>query len=572
MKTSQIGALVISCMVVLSATPVSTSYKSKADAYPTIALCGTMPDWKSIIRDSVSKPVLFNNLGDFQFPIATQVKEAQQYFNQGIRLYYGFNHREAFKAFQYASKLDSSSAMCWWGQALALGPHINMPMMDSTSSFTAYDAIKKAIAIGSKNARENDFIVTQAVRYAKDFNTDRSALDAAYVEASRKLAEKYPTDADALALAGEAIMDVHYWDYWEYDGRPKTWTPEILNRLEGALTVNPLHPGANHFYIHAVEASKEPSKGSKSAERLQTLMPGAGHMVHMPSHIFIRTGQYEKGSHSNEKAAQADEEYFKTSFEEGFYSIAYYPHNYHFYWACSAFEGNYAKALRGAQKVQAKTNTEWMQAPEYSFLQHLYSTPIYTMVQFGKWKEILETPLSFKDQPYLTGVWSYAQGLAYCRQGGITKAEQCLKELKESQSKVAVPESAWINNPKNILKIAEKILDAELHAKAGKKNEAKQLYEDAVKAEDALRYNEPADWHKPVRQIYGAYLISINDFKRAEEMYREDLTMYPENGWSLLGLHQSLKGQRKNKEAEEVKKQFEKSWSRSDTKITASSF
>jgi tetratricopeptide (TPR) repeat protein len=212
-----------------------------------------------------------------------------------------------------------------------------------------------------------------------------------------------------------------------------------------------------------------------------------------------------------------------------------------------------------------------MQTPDYSFLQHLYATPIYTMVQFGKWNEIINTSLPFKEQPYLAGVWNYAQGLAYCRKGEISKAEKCLVDLKESQSKLTVPETAWINNPKNILKIAEKILGAEIYARAGKK-EAKQLYEEAVKSEDALRYNEPADWHKPVRQFYGSYLISIKDYKRAEEMYRQDLIMYPQNGWSLLGLHQSLRGQKKNKEAEEAQKQFKKSWSRSDTKITASAF
>jgi len=567
MRPTYLALLAAAGFVLLSANPLR---QSNPNPRP-IALCGTNPRALPFSADSTSVPVLFTNLGTFEFRITTKNSQAQAYFNQGMRLYYGFNHREAFKAFRHASSLDPSSAMCWWGQALALGPHINMPMMDSVSSYSAYDAIQKAIAIGSADVRERDFIEAQAARYAKDFTANRSALDNAYVESSRKLAEKYPNDADVLALAAEAIMDVHFWDYWEHNGAPKTWTPEILNRLEKAMTINPVHPGANHFYIHAVEASKEPGRALPSADRLQTLMPGAGHMVHMPSHIYIRTGQYKPGRIANEKAALADETYFKTSFEEGLYSLAYYPHNYHFLWACAVMEGSFAQAMKAARTVQQKTNTEWMKAPDYSYLQHWYAVPMYTLVQFGKWEDILQEPLPFVDLPYLLGVWHYAQGIAYVRKKEIKKAESLLSGLRTAQQQLQIPESAWINSPKNILAIAEKILEAEIYAGNGNDAEAKKSFEQAMQLEDALRYNEPADWHKPVRQVYGAFLVRTGNYTLAEKVYREDLTLYPENGWSLQGLFQSVKAQNK-KEAAAIKKRFEKSWTEADTPLTTSAF
>jgi tetratricopeptide (TPR) repeat protein len=567
MKTLDLTSLIAVCFIVLSANPLQPS---TPEARP-IALCGNPSGWSTIISDSVSAPPLFTNLGTFEFRITIKNSQAQTYFNQGMRLYYGFNHREAFKAFRHASSLDPSSAMCWWGQALALGPHINMPMMDSVSSYSAYDAIQRAIVMGTRDARERDLIETQAARYAKEFTADRSSLDNAYVESSRRLAEKYPNDADILTLAAEAIMDVHFWDYWEYDGRAKTWTPEILDRLEKALAINPEHPGANHFYIHAVEASKEPGRALKSADRLQTLMPGAGHMVHMPSHIYIRTGQYKTGRVMNEKAVAADEAYFKTSFEEGLYSLAYHPHNYHFLWACAVFEGSFANAMKAAEAVQSKTNTEWMKTSDYSYLQHWYAVPMYTLVQFGKWEDILQEPLSFADLPYLQGVWQYAQGIAYVRKKEIKKAESLLAGLRTAQQQLHIPESAWINSPKNILAIAEKILEAEIHAGNGNDAEAKKSFEQAMQREDALRYNEPADWHKPVRQVYGAFLIRTGNYTLAEKVYREDLAMYPENGWSLQGLFQSAMGQNK-KEAAAIKKRFEQSWTEADTPLTTSAF
>ena len=339
------------------------------------------------------------------------------------------------------------------------------------------------------------------------------------------------------------------------------------------MTISPEHPGANHFYIHAVEASKEPGKATRSADRLQTLMPGAGHMVHMPSHIYIRTGDYDKSALSNENAIAADENYFKTSFEEGLYSLAYHPHNIHFLWASAAFQGNFAASMKSARAVQAKTNTTLMIIPDYSFLQHLYATPIYNLIQFGRWDEVLAEPLSFPDQPYLKGVWCYGKGLALVRKGELIKASEQLTELHtilENSGSVQV--SAWINNPFNILRVAEKVLEAELHAKSGKKELARRTFEAAVQLEDALRYNEPADWHKPVRHAYGAYLIQVGEYTRSESIFREDLAVYPENGWSLKGLHEALTHQKKNKEAAEVLTRYRKSWARSDVALNSSTF
>jgi tetratricopeptide (TPR) repeat protein len=556
----------------ISANPNLYPEESSPDPR-AIIVCGGGLDWELVIDDSIKTPILFDNLGRFTFPIDTKNQDAQHYFDQGMKLYYGFNHAEAFKAFRQASVLDPTSAMAWWGQALALGPNINMPMMDSVGTITAWVAIQKAVSMGTKSQREKDLIETQVVRYTKTFAGDRSALDAAYVEASRNLAEQYPNDADILALTAEAIMDVHYWDYWERDGRPKAWTPEILRNLEKSLTINPEHPGANHFYIHAVEASRNPGSAMKSADLLQTLMPGAGHMVHMPSHIYIRTGEYAKGVLSNELAAVADESYFKTSFEEGLYSLAYYPHNYHFLWACAAFEGNFAQSMKAARDVQAKTSVTMMVIPDYSFLQHLYATPIYNLIQFGRWDEVLAEPLLFPNELYLQGVWSYGKGLAFVRKGNQEAASTQLKELRTAIAGYgAATKSAWVNNPVDILRVAEKVLEAELMAAAGKQNEAKKTFEVAIKLEDGLRYNEPADWHKPVRQSYGAYLISVGDHARAEKALREDLSFYPENGWSLQGLYQVLKKQKKSKDASATLSRFNKSWTKADVILDSSSF
>ncbi len=510
MKPRAYATLAIICLVLISANPDLYPEVSRSEARP-IAMCGTGSDWENVISDSTGVPVLFDNLGRYAFAIDTKSKEAQDYFNQGIRLYYGFNHREAFKAFRHAAQLDPSSAMAWWGQALALGPNINMPMMDSATSLTAYDAIRKAIAIGATNQREKDIIEAQAVRYASNFSGDRAALDQAYVEASRNLAKKYPNDTDLLTLAAEAIMDVHFWDYWEHDGRAKSWTPEILYQLDKVLTLDPNHPGANHFIVHAVEASKDPGRAMKSADRLQTLMPGAGHMVHMPSHIYIRTGDYAKGALSNEQAVLADENYFKTSYEEGMYSLAYYPHNYHFLWACAAFEGSYARSMKAAREVQSKINTALMKLPDMSVLQHLYATPIYNLIQFGKWDAVLAEPLPFADQPYLKGVWCYGQGMAYVRKGDTQKAGEKLAELRVVLSSYnSTQVSAWINNPSSMLRVAEKVLEGELSSGLGNQDVARKAFEDAIVLEDALRYNEPADWHKPARHGTVTVLIWSN--------------------------------------------------------------
>ena len=269
----------------------------------------------------------------------------------------------------------------------------------------------------------------------------------------------------------------------------------------------------------------------------------------------------------------ADENYFKTSYEEGLYSLGYYPHNIHFLWACAAFEGNFVQSMKAARDVQAKISTTMMVSPDYSVLQHLYATPMYNLVQFGKWDEVLAENLAFPNELYLKGVWSYGRGMAFVRKGKLESAREQLKELSAALAGFGVAKkSAWINNPADILKVAEKVLIAEMNAAEGKQEQAKQAFEEAVKSEDALRYNEPADWHKPVRQSYGAYLIRIGDYSLAEKPLREDLSFYPGNGWSLQGLYQALQKQKNGKEASATLSQFNKSWTKADIKLTSSSF
>lgn len=515
---------------------------------------------------------LFTNLGTHNFSITTDSELAQKYFNQGIILAYGFNHEEAFRSFEEVSRLDSNCAMAFWGMAYVLGPNINLPM-DAGVVHTAYDAIQKAISLlDNETHREIDYVMALAKRYTIEEFEDRFSLDQAYSDAMRELAKNYPDDLDAATMFAESLMDLHPWDYWLKDGTPEPWTPEILSTLEGVMKIDPDHHGANHLYIHSVEASKNPEIGLISANKLRFLAPGAGHLVHMPAHIYIRTGKYHEGSLANIRAVESDEEYINQCNQQGFYPLAYYPHNYHFLWATATLEGDSKTAIDAAIKTSQKPPDSLMNLCGYQTLQHFAVIPLYAYITFGKWDEILNYPEPQKDRLYPQGVWHYARGMAFVAKDEFTNAERELAYLEDLRSNKNVEDlSIWgINSAGSLLKIAYEVLNGELASKKKNYKLALNHLRKAVELEDGLRYDEPPTWFYPCRHNLGAVLIEAGKYSEAQKVYEKDLIDIPDNGWALFGLYQALIKQEKTVEAENVESKFKEVWKYSDVILTSS--
>lgn len=517
---------------------------------------------------------LLEGMGALHHAVSTKNEMAQRYFNQGLTLSYAFNHKEAERAFREAARLDPNCAMAYWGAALVLGPNINAAM-DPAEAPHAYAALQKAQTLaGHASAKEQDFIAALAKRYGAEAAADRSAYDQAYAEAMRTVAQKYPDDPDAAALFAEALMDLHPWKYWERDGAPKPWTPEILQTLETQLEHWPEHPGLNHFYIHAVEASPHPERALPHAERLQTLVPNAGHLVHMPAHIFLRTGRYHDAVLANERAIAADSNYITQCHAQGMYPVAYVPHNHHFLSAAATFGGNSAQALMAAQHMAMQQDSALMRQPGYGTLQHYTTIPLYAMVKFGKWEEILNTPAPAPDLRYPNGVWRFARGMAFTRTHQLELAAhelEMLARLAADSTLRAV--TIWdINTTFDLLQIAREMLAGELSARQQRYSEAIAHLQNAVRMEDNLTYDEPPPWYTPARHNLGAVLLEAKRAQEAEKIYREDLQKYPENGWSLFGLQQSLALQNKKTEAQAVQQRLEQAWKHADVQLPASRF
>lgn len=516
---------------------------------------------------------LLNGMGDFHHPIATSSPQAQRYFDQGLILAYGFNHAEAARSFRESIKLDPNCAMCNWGLAYVLGPNINAKMEDDVVP-ESYATIKQAVKLAKNSSKlERVYINALAKRYTDQPLEDRSSLDLAYAEAMEKVTQQYPEDLDAATIYAEALMDTMPWDYWTQEGEPKPETQKVLDTLESILQRDRNHPGANHLYIHAVEAVK-PQQGIAAADRLGSLVPGSGHLVHMPSHIYIRVGRYHDAVVANQKAIAVDNDYLAQCHAQGIYPLAYMPHNHHFLWFAATMEGNSQLATEAGKNVAAKINPQMMREPGMGTLQHFYSIPLFTMIRFGRWDEILATPQPDADLKYPTGLWHYARGLAYADQGKITEAQQELERLELlARDRELETVTIWdINTTQNILQVATKVLTGELAAKQEQYPMAIAHLRQAVKLENALNYNEPADWSTPTRQYLGAALLKAQRFSAAEAVYREDLAIYPNNGWSLFGLLQSLQAQEKNSEAKIIQQQFESAWQYGDVRLTGSKF
>lgn len=528
----------------------------------------------SAAKQSEATAPLLEGMGELHWPITTDSKLAQRYFDQALTLAYGFNHLEAERSFREAARLDDECAMCFWGAALVLGPNINDPVPTPDREDKAYQTLGDAKARAQYvSKKERALIEALESRYAATAPSDRSTLDQAYANAMRSVARRYPEDLHIQALFAEAMMDTMPWAYWTEDGEPKPLTEEVFATLDFVLERDPDHPGANHFYIHAVE-QEDPARGEGAADRLRRVVPGAGHLVHMPSHIYIRVGRYHDGSLANELAVEADNDYVTQCRAQGIYPVAYVPHNHHFLWATTTMEGRSADALAAARQTARHVDHSLMREPQMAMLQHFSAIPYYALVRFGMWDEILVEPAPDADLLYPTAVWHYARGIAYTRAG---KPEEAKGELARVQAIASDPRleeiRIWGLNPASSLaQIAAAVLRAEIAAARKQVKIAVSELRKAIAIEDGLIYGEPPDWFYPVRQNLGATLLEAGRPKASEKVYREDLARFPDNGWSLFGLAQSLRAQGKTREAEEVQRRFETAWQHADIEISASRF
>ncbi|NML39564.1 hypothetical protein HHL17_20350 [Chitinophaga sp. G-6-1-13] len=530
----------------------------------------TDKDWYAAVK----KAPKLNGLAGISFKISTGSQEAQDYFNQGMMLAYGFNHAEAARSFYEATRLDSTCAMAFWGYAYVLGPNYNAGMEDDNFE-RAYAAAVKAKSLSAAcTQKEKALIGALAARYAMPAPADRKPLDIAYAVAMKKVYDQFPVDPDMGALYAEALMDLHPWDLYEKKTKkPRAWTPELTAVLEHLIKANPRHPGAHHFYIHAMEASATPEKAWASARLLDTLVPGSGHLAHMPSHIYINTGDYHAGSLSNIHAVAVDSSYTTACHAQGAYPLGYYPHNYHFLTATATLEGNAALAWSAAKKLRQHTAEDIMRLPRWGTLQHYYTIPYYVAVKFAMWDTIQALPAPEADLVYPRAIWHYARGMAFLGKNRIPDAQKELDSLKVSAADTTLRHlTIWdINTTADLVQIAVKVLSAEVAAKQHHPDIAVPLLKEAVAIEDELNYNEPPDWFFSVRHYLGAVLLDAGKYNEAESVYRQDLQIWKKNGWALIGLYHSLSSQKKNSEAQNVKAAFDTAWRFADVDIASSS-
>lgn len=496
---------------------------------------------------------LYADLGDHRYGVSTRVPLAQRYFDQGLRLYYAFNHAEAIRAFAEAARLDPRCAMCHWGVALAYGPNINLPM-DSAAGVAAHAALQRARAAAAHaTPRERAMIDALAQRYAAVPRADRAALDSAYARAMADVVRRFPADLEARTLHAEALMDLSPWRYWNADGSPRPDTPALLAQLERVVRSAPRHPGANHFYIHAVEAV-DPARALPMAERLAGLMPGAGHLVHMPGHIYVRVGRYDDAIRANEHAVHADESYIRDQKPAlGAYTAGYYPHNYDFLAFAASMVGRREQALGAAERMRSLVPAEVLRAPGMTFVQHHQTRHLQLKVRFAEWAAILDTPAPAEDLPHARAMWDYARGRALAARGDLPAADSALARVRVTATDARVaPQRLEFNTSGEVLGIAAEVLAGHVAAARGDHETAIRHLREAARREDAMAYGEPPEWTVPVRQELGAILVAAGRAPDAERAFREDLQRFPENGWSLRGLQRALALQGKDAEARAV--------------------
>jgi tetratricopeptide (TPR) repeat protein len=512
-------------------------------------------------------PVLMPGLGHHHHTISTKNSDTQRFFDQGLTLVFGFNHEEAARAFRRASELDPQSAMAFWGIALALGPCINLDV-DPPHEKAAYDAVQKALLLApGATERERDYIHALAKRYSSDPKVDLRKLDSEYAIAMRELSKRYPDDLDAATLYAESLMDLHPWKLWSLDGRPTDGTEEILAVLESVLRRDPNHIGANHYYVHATEASPHPEWALASAQRLETLAPAAGHLVHMPAHTYMRVGDYAAAAHSNAVAADTDRVYLRESGTTGgMYDMMYFCHNLHFLAASYSMAGNFGNAMQAADELAAHVSPMLHAMP----VAEVYApTPIFVLVRFHHWDQLLNLPAPPSSLAMTTAFWHFARGVGFAasNQIAMAKAERNILATAQRETPADLEFSFYSNKAKTFLDLAAAILDARIAAAQGEPEQAIKHWEKAVEIEDGLYYGEPPEWFYPVRESLGAAVLLNGEAARAEAVFRTDLEQHPRNPRSLFGLLKSLEAQNKTADVEEVRKEFEWAWKNADVPL-----
>lgn len=514
---------------------------------------------------------LYDGMGSHHHAITTDSPLAQKYFDQGLTLAWGFNHAEAERSFRQAAALDPKCAMCWWGVALVQGPNINLPMQPEANA-VAWEALQNAERLApGVSARERAYIRALSARYVADPPEDRSSLDKAYADAMRELVHADLDDEDATVLFAEALMDTTPWDYWQKDGEPKPVTREILGGLDSILARDPTHVGANHLYIHTVEAV-HPTWGIVVASRLGSLVPGAGHLVHMPAHIWIRVGRYHDALLANERGIEADEHFLAqcNCHPEGIYAIGYMPHNHHFLWEVAMMVGNRGISLREANYLQQHLDPQMMRMKDLTVLQQFWVPPLFTQVAFGMWNDVLAAPAPGADLAYPTAVWHFARSIAFTRQGELQNADDELSALTKVAADPALEQANMgTTAASNLAAIAVHVAEGELSAASGDFDHAVDVLREAAAEEDALTYDEPPDWPLPVRRNLGAVLLEAGRPAEAETIFRQDLARFPDNPRSLFGLAESLDAQGKSDEAAATRRRLEAASGDADEPVTA---
>jgi tetratricopeptide (TPR) repeat protein len=515
-------------------------------------------------------PRLYDSLGTYSYSVTTASPQAQRWFDQGLRLVYAFNHQEAQRAFQHAIRLDPHCAMCYWGVALTEGGNYNHPT-DAERETRALAAVQTAQGLVGTGRPSERALIGALTRRHSASAAPREALDRAYADAMRDVTRQFPDDLEAATFFADAMMNLRPWNLWMPDGTPQPGTEEIVQTLERVLAKKPDHPGAIHLYIHAVEASRQPARAEAAADRLARLMPGAGHIVHMPSHIYWRVGRYADAVSTNVRAVEADRTYFETAQPSPIYRGLYYPHNLDFIWQSASMQGRSAETLRIARDFAATAAPEMiMQMPD---METAPVAPIVSLARFGRWDDVLAHPAPPAEWRYTSGVWRYARGLAWNAKGGPTEAAAELRQLESIIAGVPADRTvAFFFRARNLLQMAANVLAGEMAAKAGDTATAERLLRAAVAEQDSHWFTEPPPWYFPIRQSLGAVLLHAGRPAEAEQVYREDLQRNPGNGWSLYGLAQSLKAQNKLPEAREVESRFAKAWAGADVALTASRF
>jgi hypothetical protein len=508
---------------------------------------------------------LMPGFGDVQHKVTTSSDEAQKFFNQGLALCYGFNHNEGERAFRRAAELDPKMAMAWWGVAYAVGPNYNLPI-DEERMKAAVEAIGRAQAL-KENASEQEraYIEAVATRYTNTANPDYQKLQEHYAEAMKALSQRYPDDLDAATLYAESLMNLHPWKLWDKEGNPNQGTDEIVRTLESVLQRDPRHLGANHFYIHAVEASNSPEKANGSAQRLAGLAPASGHLVHMPAHIFIRTGEHEASEQTNVAAAKADEQFLQATGAQGVYPMMYYTHNLHFIAVENSFLGRYADALAAAIKVQKHVGPH---AKEMAMAEAFNPMPLLVMARFHRWADILKQAPPDASLPYTTAVWHYARGSALAGRGRVAIARNELAALKSAQPGIEKQaEAAGNQNLTRVGRIMQHLLEARIALAGRDRRTAITFLREAAAEEDDLNYQEPPDWFAPARETLGGLLLLSGKASEAEQVFRDDLKHNPKNPRSIFGLAKALEAQGKKADAQVQDRAFESAWKKADVNM-----